>query len=274
MRSIVIGVGSNLGSREASIRGARALLDAAPRARVSAVSSFYETAPVGPPQPDYLNAALKIETNLDPPAVLDLALATERRLGRDRSTAERWGPRSIDLDVLWDERGSFINERLSVPHVELERRAFALTPLLDVAPELSSRYQASLEKLGGPLPTWTRLARHVHEDDANAIVESDEVADACALAVSSNTTPSSTLSTEHRTVDSSASAFADAINALARIGFVTHLATISHCSNTQWIAHFHGVNEAIPRDRRVSLETTSGAERTYLVRATIENPID
>jgi 2-amino-4-hydroxy-6-hydroxymethyldihydropteridine diphosphokinase len=126
----VIGLGSNLGER-------RALLLAAARAvhmlgKPGPVSALYETVPVGPPQPLFLNAALAIETPLAPDSLLDALLEIERQLGRVRR--ERWGPRSIDLDILWIAEGPFESPRLSVPHPELRCRAFALRPLLDVAP--------------------------------------------------------------------------------------------------------------------------------------------
>lgn len=272
MRSVVIGVGSNLGSREASIRAAHVLLDADPRVHVVAASPIYETAPVGPPQPDYLNAALRIETDLDPRSILELALDVEKRLGRDRAAAERWGARSLDLDLLWDERGPFIDDQLNVPHRELEQRAFALTPLLDVAPELNTRYGDALQKTGALLSPWKRAATRTSHAGIETVVESDDILDACTLAVSGDAAVPEPLLTERRTIDSSASALADAINTLAQIGFVTHLATVSHCSNTQWVAHFHSVNEAIPRAQRVRLETTSGVERAYSARASLETP--
>jgi 2-amino-4-hydroxy-6-hydroxymethyldihydropteridine diphosphokinase len=93
----------------------------------------YETAPVGgPPQGDYLNAALRVSFDGDPEALLDALLAIERALGRERRV--RWAARTIDLDVLWIEGVALESERLTVPHPRLTERAFAMTPLLDVAP--------------------------------------------------------------------------------------------------------------------------------------------
>ncbi len=96
------------------------------------VSRVYGTAPVGPPQPDYLNAAVLCLYEGPPEALLDHLVAIELRLGRVRR--EKWGPRTIDLDILWIEGQSYESERLVVPHPHLRERAFAMVPLLEVAP--------------------------------------------------------------------------------------------------------------------------------------------
>ncbi|MEM8607991.1 MAG: 2-amino-4-hydroxy-6-hydroxymethyldihydropteridine diphosphokinase [Myxococcota bacterium] len=271
MRSVVIGVGSNLGSRQASIQGARRLVDASPRVQVVAASPLYETAPVGPPQPDYLNAAFAIETDLAPPEILSMVRQVEQRLGRDRSVMERWTARSLDLDILWDAAGPFESDALQVPHRELERRPFALTPLLDVAPQLKQRYASILEAAGGRLPSWDRAAIYRVDSAGFVEVESDMLVDACALACSTDRSDDAPLVTRHGTVDSSASAFADAINAVGRDGFVTEFTTVSHCSHSQWNVRFHGRNMGIPDERRVRLETTSGVSRAYVARCVVEN---
>ena len=132
-----IGLGANLGEREATLREALARLGGADGIRVVAVSSFRETDPVGLlEQPRFLNAAAALETTLSPRALLDTLLAVERALGRDRASEARWGPRTIDLDLLLygdlvlDEPG------LELPHPRLHERAFALEPLLDLDPGL------------------------------------------------------------------------------------------------------------------------------------------
>ncbi|CAN5719850.1 hypothetical protein BH11MYX4_BH11MYX4_40150 [soil metagenome] len=109
----------------------------AERAEVRARSHVYETAPVGKvDQPSFLNAAIAVECALPPLVLLDALLAIERELGRDRSEdAVRWGPRMIDLDVLWIEGLALDDARLVVPHPRLVERAFALVPLLEVAPD-------------------------------------------------------------------------------------------------------------------------------------------
>jgi len=145
----VLGLGANLGDRLASLRRASRLLDEAEDLRVVAESAVYETDPVGPPQPRYLNAALRVETDRTPEALLELALATEARMGRDRRAGVRWGPRSIDIDLLYASRVTRSSAELQLPHAHLLERSFALAPLLDVAPELSARFGTHLARLGG-----------------------------------------------------------------------------------------------------------------------------
>jgi 2-amino-4-hydroxy-6-hydroxymethyldihydropteridine diphosphokinase len=101
-------------------------------AEVSVCSAVYESAPVGPPQGDYLNAALRAEADLEPEALLDELLLIERQCGRERRV--RWGPRTLDLDLLWIDGVRVETPRLTVPHPDLARRPFAILPLLDVAP--------------------------------------------------------------------------------------------------------------------------------------------
>lgn len=149
---VVIALGTNLGDRGAFLRSARAALEADPALRVLSASPVYETAPVGPPQPHYLNAALLVETALAPEAVLARCLAVERTLGRVRDV--RWGPRTIDLDLLWADDGDGVprevsTESLTIPHAHLAERTFALAPLLDVRPDLGPRFEEVLEALGG-----------------------------------------------------------------------------------------------------------------------------
>ncbi len=126
----VVGFGSNLGDRLATMRAA--LAELARVARVEATSRVYESAAVGPPQGDYLNAAALVTWEGEPEALLDALLAIEAKLGRVRR--EKWGPRTIDLDVLWIEGREVCTPRLVVPHPELAVRPFAVAPLLDVAP--------------------------------------------------------------------------------------------------------------------------------------------
>jgi 2-amino-4-hydroxy-6-hydroxymethyldihydropteridine diphosphokinase len=133
-----VGLGSNLGDREATIRQALRLLGSEPGIRVVAVSSLRETDPVGYlDQPRFLNGACAVETELSARQLLDRLLAVERSLGRERSQEERWGPRAIDLDLLLygDE---FVDEPgLAVPHPRLAERRFALEPLQELDPGLA-----------------------------------------------------------------------------------------------------------------------------------------
>jgi 2-amino-4-hydroxy-6-hydroxymethyldihydropteridine diphosphokinase len=135
-RRVVIGLGSNLGDRAGYIRSAIESFAASPELRVIARSPVYESPPAGgPSQGDYLNAALLLRTSLPARALLDRALAVERSLGRIRKNAERWGPRTIDIDLLWIEAEVIVEPELEVPHPRLRERNFALRPLLDVAPD-------------------------------------------------------------------------------------------------------------------------------------------
>lgn len=130
MYRTVVGLGGNLGDRLAHLRaGVRAL---APLGVVERVSSVYETEPLGPPQPRYLNAAVLLTTALDAEGLLDALLRIEASEGRERR--ERWGARTLDLDVLWIEGQAVRTARIVVPHPGLRERAFALLPLLEVCP--------------------------------------------------------------------------------------------------------------------------------------------
>ena len=152
MRVFAIGLGTNLGDRLGYLEAALARLRMDARVAVEAVSRVYETPPWGPPQPHYLNAAVRIATSLPPADVLALCLEVEASLGRVRN--ERWGPRTIDLDVLYAEEDGRVlvlsEAQLEVPHPRLAERAFALAPLLDVMPHLHATYGARLVELGLP----------------------------------------------------------------------------------------------------------------------------
>ncbi len=131
MTRAYIGVGANLGDREATIRAALAALP-----DVVGVSQLRETDPVGVvDQPPFLNGAAVLETDCSPRKLLDALLAVERKLGRERR--ERWGPRTIDLDLLLYGDETIDEPGLTVPHPRLHERRFALEPLLDLDPELA-----------------------------------------------------------------------------------------------------------------------------------------
>jgi 2-amino-4-hydroxy-6-hydroxymethyldihydropteridine diphosphokinase len=132
-----VGVGANLGDRERTIRRALELLAAEPGVAVAGVSDLRETEPWGPvEQPRYLNGALALETHLEPRALLDVLLDVERRLGRDRAAEARFGPRTLDLDLL--VHGDLVVDEpgLTLPHPRLHERRFALEPLADLDPSL------------------------------------------------------------------------------------------------------------------------------------------
>jgi 2-amino-4-hydroxy-6-hydroxymethyldihydropteridine diphosphokinase len=132
-----VGLGSNLGAREATLREAARMLGELDGVEVRAVSSLRETDPVGKlDQPRFVNAAVALETSLPARELLDRLLEVERALGRDRSVEERWGPRTIDLDLLLYGEETIDVPGLQVPHPRLAERAFVLEPLLELAPEL------------------------------------------------------------------------------------------------------------------------------------------
>ncbi len=131
LRHYVIGLGANLGDRLATLRSAVAGL--AQCGTLAAVSDIYETDPVGPAQPDFLNAAVLLATRLDPLPLLEALLGIERAHGRARR--ERWGPRSLDLDLLFSPGLVLATPAPTLPLPELTRRAFAPVPLPDVAPD-------------------------------------------------------------------------------------------------------------------------------------------
>jgi 2-amino-4-hydroxy-6-hydroxymethyldihydropteridine diphosphokinase len=131
-----LGIGANLGEREQTIRRALAALDAEDGVRVVAVSTLRETEPVGYlDQPRFLNGAAAVETELSPVELLQRLLAVERGLGRERS-GPRYGPRTIDLDLLLYGDQEVEEPGLTVPHPRLAERRFALEPLAELDPEL------------------------------------------------------------------------------------------------------------------------------------------
>jgi 2-amino-4-hydroxy-6-hydroxymethyldihydropteridine diphosphokinase len=131
-----VGLGSNLGDREETVHRALGLLNADPHISVLAVSSLRETDPVGYlDQPRFLNGACLIDTSLSPRELLDRLLDVERQLGRTRG-GQRFGPRTIDLDLVLYE-GVVVDEPgLTVPHPSLLERQFVLEPLADLDPSL------------------------------------------------------------------------------------------------------------------------------------------
>jgi 2-amino-4-hydroxy-6-hydroxymethyldihydropteridine diphosphokinase len=131
-----VALGANLGDREATLRRALELLSERPDVEVVAVSSFRETDPVGYlDQPRFLNAAAALETMLGPEELLQTLLSVERDLGRIRG-GPRFGPRTIDLDLLVYGDRSIDEPGLEVPHPRLHERRFALEPLAEIAPGL------------------------------------------------------------------------------------------------------------------------------------------
>jgi 2-amino-4-hydroxy-6-hydroxymethyldihydropteridine diphosphokinase len=137
MATAYLSLGSNLGDRAANLREALGRLDKGGAVRVTAVSSLYETAPVGEtpePVPAYLNLVARVETELPPEELLLHTQAVERAGGR--APTFRWGPRVIDIDIALYDAISVVTETLTIPHPRLRERAFVLRPLVEVAPGL------------------------------------------------------------------------------------------------------------------------------------------
>jgi len=130
-----VGLGSNLGDREAFLVGARAALADTKGVSVVAASRLYETEPVGPPQGRYLNTALALDTTLAAHALLERLLELEQAAGRRRG-AERNAPRTLDLDLLLFGDACIDTPELSLPHPRLHERAFVLMPLAEIAADV------------------------------------------------------------------------------------------------------------------------------------------
>jgi 2-amino-4-hydroxy-6-hydroxymethyldihydropteridine diphosphokinase len=132
-----LGLGSNEGDRLGNLRAARAAL-ADRGIEVTGASSVYETAPQGEvtDQPDFLNACLRIRTDLDPESLLDLCKQVERELGREPG-GRRHGPRPIDVDLVLLGDLEYRSDRLTLPHAEVTSRRFVLEPLLELEPALA-----------------------------------------------------------------------------------------------------------------------------------------
>ncbi|QXE89404.1 2-amino-4-hydroxy-6-hydroxymethyldihydropteridine diphosphokinase [Geomonas subterranea] len=131
-----IGLGSNIGDRELKLLMAIAELGKLPQTRVTAVSPFYETEPVGGvPQDNFYNAVVRLNTEMAPLELLDRLKRLETEVFR-RVPSERWGARSMDLDILLYGELVSDSEELTIPHPRLAERRFALQPLSDIAPDL------------------------------------------------------------------------------------------------------------------------------------------
>ncbi|HDX4049134.1 TPA: 2-amino-4-hydroxy-6-hydroxymethyldihydropteridine diphosphokinase [Enterobacter soli] len=151
-----IAIGSNLASPLEQVNAAVQALGEIPESRIIAVSSFYRTPPLGPQdQPDYLNAAVVLETALAAETLLDNTQRIELQQGRVRK-AERWGPRTLDLDIMLFGHETINTERLTVPHYDMKNRGFMLWPLFEVAPDLTFpdgiSLKAILESLNAEKP--------------------------------------------------------------------------------------------------------------------------
>jgi 2-amino-4-hydroxy-6-hydroxymethyldihydropteridine diphosphokinase len=155
-----LGLGANLGDPATTLAAARDALVRLPQSRLSACSALYRAAPVGGPtgQPDYLNAVVALATDLPPARLLAHCLALEEHFGRRRTL--RWGPRTLDVDLLLYDDLVLETPELTVPHPRLHLRRFVLAPICELAPQLSHPVLgASLDRLLTELADPSRVER-------------------------------------------------------------------------------------------------------------------
>lgn len=153
MTEAFIALGSNLGDARAQVMDAFDALVRLPGTHVLARSPLYLTPPWGVlEQPPFINAVAHIDTNLSPHGLLDALLSIEREAGRVRD-GERWGPRTLDLDVLYMDGVVLSDDRLTLPHPRIHERAFVLLPLHDLTPDLQLSGQGRVASLLASLDT-------------------------------------------------------------------------------------------------------------------------
>tara|TARA_R110002126_G_scaffold119373_5_gene260228 strand:- start:7580 stop:8122 length:543 start_codon:yes stop_codon:yes gene_type:complete len=160
-----LGLGANLANPVMQLQNAVTALCQLPQSSVLAVSALYGSKPMGPQdQPDYVNAVAKITTSLSASALLDALQQIEQQQGRQRK-AERWGARSLDLDILLYGNQTIVSERLTVPHYGLTEREFVLYPLAEIAPQLQLPCGTPLQTLLSrvPLNGLEKLSATVYE---------------------------------------------------------------------------------------------------------------
>lgn len=144
MTRAYIGIGSNVGGRADFCRNSVEALRSSDGIEVTAVSSLYETAPLGgPPQRSFVNLVVRIETSLEPRRLLETCQGIEQRLGREPSDI-RWGPRVTDLDILVYGTEKVSEPDLEIPHPRLKERRFALVPLLEIDPNATDPWETPL----------------------------------------------------------------------------------------------------------------------------------
>lgn len=152
MVPVYIGLGSNLSEPLQQLKRACHALAQLPDSRIVRVSSFYASKPMGPQdQPDYVNGVAKLETCLEPIALLDALQAIEHTQGRERS-GSRWGARTLDLDILLYGSLEIHSERLTIPHYGLKDREFVVYPLDEIAPDLQLPCGNALKTILNNLP--------------------------------------------------------------------------------------------------------------------------
>jgi 2-amino-4-hydroxy-6-hydroxymethyldihydropteridine diphosphokinase len=134
MAEVYIALGSNMDGPHDQLDRALNSLSKTPEIELVAVSDRYQTPPIGPSQPDYINAAAQLQTSLSPESLLDRLQSIEQQ--QDRVRTVRWGPRTLDLDILLYDNIVCDTERLSIPHPRMAERAFVLLPLADINHDL------------------------------------------------------------------------------------------------------------------------------------------
>lgn len=131
-RQSAIALGSNLGDSTKILEASVLMIKAHPHIDLLNCSRWYQTKPVGPPQPDYLNGCITIKTELSPEQLLEFLLNVEQKFGRERK--EKWGARTLDLDIILYDNLMIDLPHLKIPHPLMRERAFVLTPLAEIAP--------------------------------------------------------------------------------------------------------------------------------------------
>ncbi len=129
---IAIALGSNLGNSLAILIAAIETLDRIPGIKVTIISSWYQTKAIGPPQPDYINGCISVQAEQEPHLILQILLNIEKKFGRTRQ--EKWGPRTLDLDLLLYDDLILETATLQIPHPRIRERAFVLAPLAEIVP--------------------------------------------------------------------------------------------------------------------------------------------
>ncbi len=146
MVEVFLGLGSNLGDRSKNVDNSIHLLQEMEGVELKERASNYETEPVGPPQPWFINTAVKLETTFSPELTLTKCKEVERRIGRVDSG--KWGPRLVDLDLLLVGNLVLETEKITLPHPQMEKRRFVLLPLLELEPNLvHPKLQVPLKEL-------------------------------------------------------------------------------------------------------------------------------
>ncbi len=149
MSEVLLGFGGNVGDVRETLDEAIALFAEGAKVKLMARSSDYRTPPWGvTDQPPFINCAIAVETALSPRALLDRALTVERALGRERAKEQRWGPRTIDIDLIAYDDIAVDEPGLTLPHPRLFERAFVLVPLAEIVPDRNHRWPARARRAG------------------------------------------------------------------------------------------------------------------------------